>query len=113
MTPSTTIVDGGSFTEGGITLHNAGGGVLRRAPAAAGAPGLLRRLLLQRRAPMLYEHGGRRPAEVGVTTSGIGHPTGIDLPGEVAGLLPTPQWRDQLYKEAQSPNSPGGQRRAG
>src|SRR5204863_7932324 len=26
MTPTTTIVDGGSFTEGGITLHNAGGG---------------------------------------------------------------------------------------
>ena len=39
---------------------------------------------------------------------GIGHPTGIDLPGEVAGLLPTPAWRNKLYKEAQSPDSPGG-----
>jgi penicillin-binding protein 2 len=33
---------------------------------------------------------------------GIGHPTGIDLPGEVAGLLPTPAWRNQLYKEHQT-----------
>src|SRR5215208_3511300 len=39
---------------------------------------------------------------------GIGQPTGIDLPGEVAGLLPTPAWRNELFKEAQSPDSPGG-----
>jgi len=28
---------------------------------------------------------------------GMGHPTGIDLPGEVAGLVPTPEWKDATY----------------
>jgi penicillin-binding protein 2 len=30
---------------------------------------------------------------------GIGQPTGVDLPGEAAGLLPTPEWRNDLYKQ--------------
>ncbi|HEU4944803.1 MAG TPA: penicillin-binding transpeptidase domain-containing protein [Solirubrobacterales bacterium] len=30
---------------------------------------------------------------------GIGRETGIDLPGEQPGLLPTPAWRNQLYRE--------------
>jgi penicillin-binding protein 2 len=30
---------------------------------------------------------------------GIGQLTGIDLPGESAGLLPTPEWRNELYAE--------------
>ncbi len=28
---------------------------------------------------------------------GLGHPTGVDLPGEVAGLVPTPEWKDATY----------------
>ena len=30
---------------------------------------------------------------------GIGELTGIDLPGESAGLLPTPEWRNQLFED--------------
>jgi penicillin-binding protein 2 len=33
---------------------------------------------------------------------GIGRPTGIDLPGATAGLLPSQRWRDQLYKEGET-----------
>lgn len=30
---------------------------------------------------------------------GIGHRTGIDLPGETSGLLPTPRWKENVYKD--------------
>jgi penicillin-binding protein 2 len=30
---------------------------------------------------------------------GLGQPTGIDLPGETAGLIPSPKWRNRLYKK--------------
>jgi len=41
---------------------------------------------------------------------GIGEPTGIDLPGETAGLVPTPAWRNALFAEAKDPESPGGEK---
>jgi penicillin-binding protein 2 len=42
---------------------------------------------------------------------GFGSLTGIDLPGEQSGLLPTPEWRDQLYDQAADPDSPCGTQR--
>jgi penicillin-binding protein 2 len=30
---------------------------------------------------------------------GLGEPTGIDLPAETQGLIPTPAWRNKLYRE--------------
>jgi penicillin-binding protein 2 len=100
MTPSTTIVDGGSFTEGGITLHNAGGG----AYGALQLPQALQvssDVFFYNVGAMLYQHGGDAQQKW-ASELGIGHPTGIDLPGEVSGLLPTPAWRNKLYKEHQT-----------
>jgi penicillin-binding protein 2 len=30
---------------------------------------------------------------------GIGRPTGIDLPGETSGILPTPAWKERVYND--------------
>jgi penicillin-binding protein 2 len=100
MTPTTTIVDGGSFTEGGITLHNAGGG----AYGALQLPQALQvssDVFFYNVGAMLYREGNDAQQKW-ASDLGIGHPTGIDLPGEVAGLLPTPEWRNKLYKEHQT-----------
>jgi len=33
------------------------------------------------------------------TEFGLGNPTGIDIPGEAGGLVPTPLWKRQVYQE--------------
>jgi penicillin-binding protein 2 len=108
LTPSTTIVDTGTFSFGpGTTpLHNAGG-------ASYGALQLPQALQVSSdvffyNVGAMLDRDGNGAQEKWASELGIGHPTGIDLPGEVAGLLPTPAWRNKLYKEAQSPDSPGG-----
>ena len=35
---------------------------------------------------------------------GYGHPAGIDIPGEAAGLVPTPAWRRRTYTRKTDPN---------
>jgi penicillin-binding protein 2 len=42
---------------------------------------------------------------------GFGNLTGIDLPSEGPGLVPTPEWRDKLYQDAADPDSCGGTER--
>jgi penicillin-binding protein 2 len=97
LTPSTTIVDGGTFTIGGLSFHNAGG-------ASYGALQLPEALQVSSDVFFynvgadLYENGGDAQQHW-ATELGIGHTTGIDIPGEGSGLLPSPEWRDELYKE--------------
>jgi penicillin-binding protein 2 len=102
LTPTTTIVDGGSFDlGGGVTLQNAGG-------AAYGALQLANALQVSSDVffynvgAMLYNSDNTDEQDHWASELGIGHPTGIDMPGEVAGLLPTPAWRDKLFKDGQT-----------
>jgi penicillin-binding protein 2 len=101
LTPTTTIVDGGSFTEGGITLHNAGGGGGYGALQLPEALEVSSDVWFYNVGAMLWREGNDAQQKW-ASDLGIGHPTGIDVPGEVAGLLPTPEWRNQLYKEGET-----------
>ncbi len=108
LTPSTTIVDTGTFSFGPGTepLHNAGG-------SEYGALQLPEALQVSSdvffyNVGAMLDRDGNGAQQKWASELGIGHPTGIDLPGEMAGLLPTPAWRNKLYKEAQDPDSPGG-----
>jgi penicillin-binding protein 2 len=106
LTPTTTIVDGGSFSLGGQTFTNAGGGSY----GALQLPQALEvssDVFFYNVGALLYKGGGEAQQKW-ASDLGIGHPTGIDLPGEIGGLLPTPAYQDAQYKKATSPDSPGG-----
>ncbi len=95
ITANTPITDNGGYTAGGITFHNAGG-------AAYGTLSLIPALQVSDDV-FFYTLGARMNGTLDLQrwahALGIGRPTGIDLPGAATGLLPTPSWRDQLYRK--------------
>jgi penicillin-binding protein 2 len=98
LTPSTTIVDGGTFVAGEQTFQNAGGvsfGALTLVPALQVSSDVFFYTL---GAEMWDTNDLQRWAH----RMGIGRPTGLDLPEQTEGLLPTRQWRDRLFKEGET-----------
>jgi penicillin-binding protein 2 len=107
ITPDTIINDTGSLRIGGVTFKNAGG-------AAHGAIAL--RQALQVSSDVFFYNLGLDSFQEGeeaiqrwAKALGLGELTGIDLPAESEGLIPTPEWRNQLYKQNTDPSSPGGE----
>jgi penicillin-binding protein 2 len=111
--PGTVINDTGSFDlgDGSTPLRNAGG-------SAAGPVDLSTALTISDDY-YFYDvgykidqltHGDTKagPLETTAESLGLGSDTGIDLPGELPGSVPTPEARNKQYKENTSPNSPGG-----
>ncbi len=98
VTTGETIFDGGSLTVGGQEFQNAGGvanGALTLVPA------------LQVSSDVFFYTLGLRMWDANdlqewAHKMGIGRLTGLDLPEEAEGLLPTQRWRDQLYKEGET-----------
>jgi penicillin-binding protein 2 len=98
ITPQTTIVDGGSITVGEQTFQNAGG-------ASYGAVSLVP--ALQVSSDVFFYTLGLEMWNTGALQHwahmlGIGRPTGLDLPEQTEGLLPSRQWRDRLYREGET-----------
>jgi penicillin-binding protein 2 len=107
ISPSTVLFDGGSLTVGGVTFKNAG-------DASYGALALPRALQVSSdvffyRLGLMAEHKGGNIIQKWARRLGLGRPTGIDLPGETEGLVPSPAWRDRLYRKnlTDRPWSPG------
>ena len=98
ITPATTIVDGGSITVGEQTFQNSGGasyGTLTLVPA------------LQFSSDVFFYTLGLKMWNTGALQHwahmlGIGRPTGIDLPEQAVGLLPSQQWRNRLYRHGET-----------
>jgi penicillin-binding protein 2 len=56
-----------------------------------------------------FQHPSGGPIDQWAREYGIGRPTGVDLPGELAGTLPSPRWRahqDQLETECDNATGP-------
>ena len=110
VTPEHTFNDTGSFEYGDYTWRNAG-------EAANGVVDMVSALRVSsdvffydigRMAIDVYDETGQEIIQDWAKQLGFGALTGIDVPGEGAGLVPTPEWRDKLFKEASSPDSCGG-----
>jgi len=95
LTPTEVIEDPGQFEIGGEVFKNAG-------EAANGSVSLVSALEVS--SDVFFYNLGYRMWDTGqlqhwAHALGIGRPTGIDLPIPTNGLLPSKQWRDQLFKE--------------
>jgi penicillin-binding protein 2 len=98
ITPDTVLFDGGSLTIGNIVFKNAGG-------AAYGALALRQALTVS--SDVFFYQLGRDMDGRGAGLAlqrwarrlGIGRLTGIDLPAEEPGHVPTPRWRNRLFKK--------------
>jgi penicillin-binding protein 2 len=97
ITPEDVIVDGGAITIGNQEFTNAGkvphGPVALRQALSVSSDVYF--YLLGKEADTfgdgnLIQRWARRLS--------LGSPTGIDLPGEAAGIVPTRQWRNELHK---------------
>jgi penicillin-binding protein 2 len=95
------------------TIHDDGayelgdGNVARNAGDAVWGPIQLRRALQVSSDVFFYTLGGRLQELIDdheyiqdwASQLGLGDGTGIDIPGEAPGLVPNPEWRNDLYKE--------------
>jgi penicillin-binding protein 2 len=98
LTPSTILFDNGKFTQGAIVRHNAGN-------ASYGALNLVNALRVSSDV-FFYQVGANLGTACGglqlqkwASRLGIGHKTGIDLPAETPGFLPTPKSIDRRHKQ--------------
>ena len=98
LTPTQTIFDDGEFKLGPQTFHNARDaryGLLNLSQALKVSSDVFFYTLGERansRGPIIQRWARRL---------GLGHRTGIDIPGEFDGLLPDARWRDAGYRKYQ------------
>jgi penicillin-binding protein 2 len=98
ITPDTPLYDGGSLKVGGVIFKNAGGAVhgslaLRQALTVSSD------VFFYQLGLMANNKGDGLLIQDWAKRLGIGRLTGIDLPAEGQGLIPTPAWRNALYKK--------------
>ena len=92
------IYDGGSITVGTQEFQNAGG--------ASFGPVDMTSALQVSSDVYFYTLGWKmwetNQLQKWAAKLGIGHPTGLDLPGESEGLVPSRKWRDDLFAEGET-----------
>ncbi len=98
ITPDTVQVDGGSLRVGGVTFKNAGNAV-HGALALRKALSVSSDVFFYRLGQEANGSGDGLLVQKWARRLGLGRRTGIDLPAEAPGLVPTPKWRNDLFKK--------------
>lgn len=101
LTPQTTVFDGGTLKVDVLELHNANDAVFGTLdlPNALRVSSDIFFFKLGLRAPAKGDGG---LIQDWARNLGLGGQTGIDLPNEAPGFIPTPAWRNKLYAEQQT-----------
>jgi penicillin-binding protein 2 len=97
ITPDTTQYDPGYLKVGGVTFRNAEGAVhgslaLRQALTVSDD------VFFYKLGLEANSTGDGHLIQRWAARYGLGKATGIDVPGENSGLIPSPEWRNQLFK---------------
>jgi penicillin-binding protein 2 len=101
ISPSTTLEAGPTYTNHGLLWHDWN-------PNGHGAIDLTQ-AIVQSADTYFYQIGydfylrKDEALEDWAKDLGLGHPTGIDLPGEVGGLVPTPEWKKAAFTRKTDP----------
>jgi penicillin-binding protein 2 len=102
ISPSTIFNDTGSLDIGGITIHNAGG--------SANGPVDMSTALKVSSDVYFYNLGLHASASGNggqiqdwARSYGLGQNPGIDIPDATSGLIPTPAWRNRVYRSHSNP----------
>jgi penicillin-binding protein 2 len=98
ITPDTPLFDGGSLQVGGVTFKNAGG-VAHGTLALRQALTVSSDVFFYRLGLAANNKGDGLLIQDWAKRLGVGRLTGIDLPAEGQGLIPTPAWRNRLYRK--------------
>jgi penicillin-binding protein 2 len=108
ITPDTTKYDPGYLKVGGVTFRNAEGAV-RGALALRKALEVSDDVFFYQLGLEAYNTGKGTLIQRWAKRYGFGQFTGIDISGEQPGLIPTPTWRNNLFKKklTDRPWSPG------
>jgi penicillin-binding protein 2 len=101
ITPDTVQYDPGSLRVGGVTFKNAGGAV-NGALALRKALTVSSDVFFYKLGLMANSAGKGLAIQTWAHRLGLGRVTGIDLPGELPGLVPSPKWRNRLFKKKQT-----------
>jgi penicillin-binding protein 2 len=98
ITPDTPLYDGGSLQVGGVVFKNAGG-VVHGSLALRQALTVSSDVFFYRLGQTANNRGNGLLIQDWARRLGMGRLTGIDLPAEGEGLIPTPAWRNALFKK--------------
>jgi penicillin-binding protein 2 len=98
ITPDTALFDGGSLKVGGQTFENAGG-VSHGALALRQALTVSSDVFFYRLGLEANGAGDGLLIQEWAHRLGLGQRTGIDIPQELPGVVPTPRWRNRLFRK--------------
>jgi penicillin-binding protein 2 len=108
ITPTTALFDPGFLEVGGVRFENAEG-VHHGSLALRQALTVSDDVFFYKLGLQANGTGNGHLIQKWAARYGLGRKTGIDLPAENAGLIPSPEWRNALYKKklTERPWSPG------